>query len=101
MTPLIFYRDELRACKRCGLTKDLGMEGAALHGGACQGTATGIYVAGLPAALHLPLTILAGFLGGGLWGLIAGALKVRFGASEIISDRHVEYDRYQLHRLYG
>lgn len=83
MTPLIFTGMSYALASRCGLT-NLGMEGQ-LYMGALAGTATGIYVAGLPAALHLPLTILAGFIGGGLWGLIAGTLKVRFGASEIIT----------------
>lgn len=83
MTPLIFTGMSYALANRCGLT-NLGMEGQ-LYMGALAGTAVGIYCTGLPAAIHLPLTILAGFLGGGLWGWVAGALKVRFGASEIIT----------------
>jgi len=50
----------------------------------------------------LPLTILAGFIGGGLWGLIAGAPQgaVRREVT-IITTVMLRYDRYQLHRLYG
>ncbi len=83
MSPLIFTGMSYALANRCGLT-NLGMEGQ-LYMGALSATAVGIYATGLPAVLHLPLTILAGFVGGGAWGLIAGALKVRFGASEIIT----------------
>ena len=83
MSPLIFTGMSYAIASRCGLT-NLGMEGQ-LYMGALAATAVGIYATGLPTAIHLPLTILAGFVGGGIWGLIAGALKVRFGASEIIT----------------
>lgn len=83
MAPLLFTGMSYALANRCGLT-NLGMEGQ-LYMGALAATACGVYVAGLPAALHLPLCLLAGFLGGGVWGLIAGALKVKFGASEIIT----------------
>lgn len=83
MAPLLFTGMSYALAIRCGLT-NLGMEGQ-LYMGALASTACGIYVTGLPTFLHLPLTVLAGFVGGGLWGLIAGALKVRFGASEIIT----------------
>jgi len=83
MTPLLFTGMSYAIAYRCGLT-NLGMEGQ-LYMGAVFGTAVGIYASGLPAAIHLPLAILAGFIGGGIWGLIAGGLKVWFGASEIIT----------------
>ena len=37
-----------------------------------------------PAALVIPLTILAGILGGMFWSALAGTLKIRFGADEVI-----------------
>jgi simple sugar transport system permease protein len=83
MTPLLFTGMSYAIAYRCGLT-NLGMEGQ-LYMGAVVGTAVGIYFTGLPAAIHLPAAILAGFIGGGLWGLVAGGLKVWFGASEIIT----------------
>ena len=55
-----------------------------MYMGALTAAAVGIYV-DVPAVLHIPLCILAGFVGGGLWGLLAGWLKVQFGASEIIT----------------
>jgi simple sugar transport system permease protein len=40
--------------------------------------------AGLPIFLHLPLMLLAGIVGGFLWGAIPGALKAYTGAHEVI-----------------
>ncbi len=39
----------------------------------------------LPAVLHIPLAILASIIGGGLWGGLAGFLKARTGAHEVIT----------------
>lgn len=83
MTPLLFTGMSYGLANRCGLT-NLGMEGQ-LYMGALASTAVGIYATGLPPAIHVPLCLMAGFLGGGLWCLLAGWLKVRFGASEIIT----------------
>lgn len=38
----------------------------------------------LPTHLHLPAALLAGFVGGAAWGSIAGFLKARTGAHEVI-----------------
>lgn len=38
----------------------------------------------LPAPLHLLLAVLGGAIGGGLWASIAGVLKARTGANEVI-----------------
>ena len=40
---------------------------------------------GFPAVLLIPLTILAGAVGGGAWGAIPGAFKGYFGVNEILS----------------
>lgn len=83
MTPLLFTGMSYALANRCGLT-NLGMEGQ-MYMGALFAAAVGIYVKNIPGALHIPLCVLAGFIGGGLWCLLAGWLKVRFGASEIIT----------------
>jgi general nucleoside transport system permease protein len=44
-----------------------------------------ILPAGTPAVVVLPAMLVAGFLGGALWGLIPGVLRARFGVNEIIA----------------
>jgi simple sugar transport system permease protein len=39
----------------------------------------------LPAVVHIPLVILGAIIGGGIWGGIAGLLKARTGAHEVIT----------------
>lgn len=40
---------------------------------------------GLPAILRIPLVLIGGIIGGGLWGFIPGALKAFTGAHEVIN----------------
>jgi simple sugar transport system permease protein len=51
----------------------------------------GIHFPDLPALVHVPLAILAGILGGILWGAIPGILKVTTGAHEVISTIMLNY----------
>jgi len=44
-----------------------------------------------PMAVMIPLMIIAGFLGGALWGAIAGALKAFFDTNEIITTLMMNY----------
>lgn len=88
-TPLLFTALGYAFARRCGII-NLGGEGQ-LYIGALTSSMVGIYVQGLPAFVHLPLTLLAGFLGGSLWGLIVGLLKMRFGASELITTIMLNY----------
>lgn len=83
MPPLIFTGMSYALANRCGLT-NIGMEGQ-LYIGALTATIAGVYIQGLPMIIHLPLTMIAGFLGGAIWGGIVGVLKVHFGANEIIT----------------
>jgi len=62
---------------------NIGGEGQFLMG-ALAGTWVGANLA-LPAVIHLPLTLLAGVIAGGLWGGIAGLLKAARGVHEVIS----------------
>ncbi len=82
MTPLLFTGMSYALANRCGLT-NLGMEGQ-MYIGAMFSAYVGINISGLPPFIHILVCLAAGFVGGGLWCLIAGALKVWFGASEII-----------------
>ena len=67
---------------RCGFT-NIGAEGQ-LYMGAIAITWLGMYV-DLPPFLMLPVAMLLGFLAGGVWALIPGILKARFGVSEVIN----------------
>ncbi len=68
---------------RAGLF-NIGGEGQVIAGGLVGG-AVGFAVTGLPAAVHLPLAIVAAAAGGALVGWIPGVLKARTGAHEVIS----------------
>jgi simple sugar transport system permease protein len=50
----------------------------------------------LPAIVFLPLIILAGALGGGLWAAIPGYLKARTGAHEVITTMMMNYIAFRL-----
>lgn len=89
MIPLIFTGLSFALANRCGLI-NIGAEGQLYVGGLCA-VAVALYVPGLPIYLHLPLAIIAGFIGGGIWGMIAGILKVRFGANEMITTIMLNY----------
>jgi|LSQX01.2.fsa_nt_gb ABC-type uncharacterized transport system permease subunit len=80
--PLIFTALSFSLARRSGII-NLGAEGQFMMG-ALAATAVGVATPNLPAIIHLPATLLAGFLGGALFGLITGVLKVKFGASELI-----------------
>lgn len=81
-TPLIFTGLSYAIAKRCGII-NLGAEGQLFIGG-LTATMVGTMV-DLPMVIHLPLTLMAGFLGGAIYGMLVGVLKVRFGASELIT----------------
>jgi general nucleoside transport system permease protein len=63
---------------------NIGGEGQMVMGG-LAGTATALAVPDLPPALLVPLVLVAGAAGGGLWGAVAGALKAYFNVNEILS----------------
>lgn len=88
-TPLIFTATSYAIAFRCGLI-NLGAEGQ-LYIGAIAGSLVGAHLGFLPGFLHLPLVLLCGFLGGALCGLIVGVLKMRFGASELITTIMLNY----------
>ncbi len=50
----------------------------------------------MPIWAHLPLTLLAGILGGAIWGGIVGLLKARTGAHEVILTIMLNYVAYYL-----
>ena len=93
-TPLIFTGLAVALGFQCGLF-NIGAEGQ-LYVGAVFGTFVGFAVTGVPWFVHLPLAIMAGFLGGALWGFIPGLLKARTGAHEVIVTIMMNYIAFNL-----
>jgi len=63
---------------------NIGGEGQIIAG-AILSTLTSLAVPGLPSVVLVPLVIIAGAVGGGIWGAIPGALKAYAGVNEILS----------------
>jgi general nucleoside transport system permease protein len=63
---------------------NIGGEGQIAMGGLAA-TATALAVPGLPAVVLVPVVLLAGAIGGGIWGAIPGAFKAYFNVNEILS----------------
>jgi len=63
---------------------NIGGEGQMIVG-AILGTLVGLNLGGLPGWLVIALALLAGFIGGALWGGIPGVLKAYFNVNEILS----------------
>lgn len=81
-TPLILTGLSVAVAFRAGLF-NIGASGQFLMG-TVFAVAVGVNFPGLPIFIHLPLAIVAGIVGGMLWGAIPGLLKVYTGAHEVI-----------------
>lgn len=79
---------------RAGLF-NIGAEGQVLIGGMAA-VIVGFSLDGLPAAIHLPLALLAGAIAGGLYASIAGWLRAATGAHEVISTIMLNLISYRL-----
>lgn len=73
---------------------NIGARGQMLIGVAVAGLLT--FQLDLPFWLHIPVTLIAGIAGGALWGAIAGLLKARTGAHEVILTIMLNYVAYYL-----
>ncbi len=81
-TPLILTGLSVTFAFRAGLF-NIGGDGQFLAGAMAS-----VYVGfslDIPAVVHLPLALVAGVVAGALWGGIAGVLKARTGAHEVIT----------------
>lgn len=67
---------------RAGLL-NIGAEGQIYMGGLFSAMAA-LLLPEMPGFVHIPVCVLAGALGGGLWGLIPGYLKAYHGMNEVI-----------------
>lgn len=92
--PFMFTALSFAIARRCGII-NLGAEGQ-FRMGALLGTLVGVNFPGLPLWVHLPMALVAGFIGGALYGLIVGLLKIRFGASELITTIMLNYVAAQI-----
>lgn len=63
---------------------NIGAEGQ-FYMGALGATFLALYFRGAPSIVLFPLALFGGFLGGGLWAAIPGALKARFEVNEILT----------------
>lgn len=93
-TPLIFTGLAVALAFRAGLF-NIGGEGQLLMGGMLAVLA-GFTFTGLPLLVHLPLAILAGIIGGAIWGFVPGLLKAKTGAHEVIVTIMMNYIAYRL-----
>ena len=87
-TPLILAGLSVALAFRAGLF-NIGAEGQII-----LGMLFASYVGftfNLPAVIHLPLTLVAGFAGGAVWGAVPGFLKAKTGAHEVITTIMLNY----------
>lgn len=74
---------------------NIGVEGQILIG-ASSSVFVGYFFTGLPAIIHIPFALLAGMVGGGIWGLIPGWLKAKTGGHEVINTIMMNYIAFYL-----
>lgn len=87
--PLVLAGAGLAVAYRANMW-NIGAEGQIFVGGMAAIT-VGLYLGHLPPFVVLPLSILAGFVGGAAWAGVAGFLKVRLGIDEVINTIMLNY----------
>lgn len=88
-TPYIFTTLAVAFSFKAGLF-NIGAEGQLKLGAICAAW-MGVNFTDLPAFIHIPLTLAAGWVGGAIWAAIPGALKAFFGAHEVITTIMLNY----------
>jgi len=81
--PLLLVGVGISIAFRTGVI-NIGGEGQ-IVAGAILSTLVALAVPGLPAPILVPAVLIAGAVGGGIWGAIPGALKAYAGVNEILS----------------
>ena len=92
--PYIFLSLAVAVGFKTGLF-NIGVEGQ-FDIGAVVGAFIGQAFRGLPAIIHLPLTLACAALGGAIWAGIPGYLKARTGAHEVITTIMMNYVSFRL-----
>lgn len=98
-TPLVFTGLAVALGFRAGLF-NIGVEGQLYLGGLAAALA-GAALAGSPALVLLPLTLLAAAAAGAAWGALPGYLKARFGAHEVINTIMLNFVAFALASFVG
>ena len=93
-TPYIFAGLAVALGFRVGLF-NIGAEGQ-IFMGAIFAVWAGVNLTGLPAIIHVPLSLLIGALGGAIWGFIPGWLKAKTGGHEVINTIMMNYIAFRL-----
>ncbi len=93
--PLMLVAAGVAVSFRSGIL-NIGGEGQMLIG-AVTGAFVGLSLPGLPKFLLVPLIFIAAFLGGALWGGIAGWLRACLGVNEILSTVMLNYIATQVY----
>ena len=88
-TPYILAGLAVAVGFKCGLF-NIGVEGQ-IAIGSMTAVMAGYMIKGLPAVLHLPIALIAGLFGGAAWAAIAGYLRARTGAHEVITTIMLNY----------
>jgi general nucleoside transport system permease protein len=89
MTPLVFTAVAAALPARIGLI-NVGGEGQ-LYLGACFATAGALALPNQPAFVLLPVLVVLGFIGGGVWALVPGVLRALHLVNETISTLLLNY----------
>jgi ABC-type uncharacterized transport system permease subunit len=92
-TPLILVGLSVGLAFRSGLF-NIGAQGQIIMGAVFAGYVG--FAWHLPVVIHLIVALIAGILGGALWGGIAGWLKARTGAHEVITTIMLNYIAFYL-----
>jgi len=95
--PYIFAGLAMALGFRCGLF-NIGVEGQILIGGLAS-VWVGYTITGFPWFIHLLLALVVGALAGALWSAIAGYLKAKTGAHEVINTIMMNYLAFRLSDL--
>ena len=93
-TPYIFAGLAVALGFRAGLF-NIGAEGQ-IYIGAVTTVIAALYLKGLPSIIHVPISLIAGFIGGGLWGFVPGLLKATTGGHEVINTIMMNYIAFRL-----
>lgn len=87
-TPLLFTGIANVVAFKTGLF-NIGVEGQFIMGALCGVTVA--LIPGIPPVLHVILVILAGMIGGAVWGAVPGFLKAKTGTNEVVNTIMMNY----------